>query len=251
MESEIRGCSVLVIGASAGIGRSAAKSFAAGGANVMAVGRREENLRALADEVALKWCAADITEPDEPARIIAETIREFGGIDILLNVAAVSPMVLLSQATPEELLSVFNSNVVGPSQVCRSALAHLNENAIVAFVSSETVGRPRRGLVPYGASKAALEELVNGWRVENPQFRFATVRVGATIGTDFGRDFGGDLLGECLNDWIKGGHLRANMMNPADVGDALAETLAIGFLHPTVELCDFSLRPPGPLADFG
>jgi len=251
MNSEIKGCSVLVVGASAGIGRSAAKSFAAAGANVMAVGRREDKLRELASAIELQWCAADITEAGEPERVIAETVREFGRIDILVNVAAVSPMVLLSQATPEGLLSVFNSNVVGPSQVCRSALAHLNQNAIVAFVSSETVGRPRRGLVPYGASKAALEELVNGWRVENPEFRFTTVRVGATVGTDFGRDFGGDLLGECLNDWIKGGHLSANMMSPEDVGDALAETLAVGFLHPAIELTDFSLRPPGPLADLG
>lgn len=251
MNSEIKGCSVLVVGASAGIGRSAAKSFSAAGANVMAVGRREDKLRELASEIELQWCAADITEAGEPERVIAETVREFGRIDILVNVAAVSPMVLLSQATPEELLSVFDSNVVGPSQMCRSALPHLNEHAIVAFVSSETVGRPRRGLVPYGASKAALEELVNGWRVENPEYRFATVRVGATIGTDFGRDFGGDLLGECINDWIKGGHLSANMMSPENVGDALAELLAIGFLHPTVELTDFSLRPPGPLADLG
>lgn len=251
MESAIAGARVLVVGASAGIGRECAASFARNGARVMAVGRREENLRHLADEVPLEWCAADITGRDEPSRIIAETVASLGGIDILVNVAAASPMVMLADVGTDEFIGVFASNVVAPSQVCQAALDHLSDGAIVGFVSSETVGRPRHGLVPYGSSKAALEELVNGWRVENPSRRFATIRVGATIGTDFGRDFGGEILGECLEEWIKGGHLSASMMTPGEVGDALAEVLAVAFLHPGVELTDFSLRPPGPLADLG
>ena len=251
MDSAISGSRVLVVGASAGIGRECAASFARSGARVMAVGRREGNLRQLASEVPLEWCAADITETGQPQRIIAETVNSFGGIDILVNVAAASPMVKLADVSADEFINVFASNVVAPSQVCQAALAFLSENAIVGFVSSETVGRPRHGLVPYGSSKAALEELVNGWRVENPTHRFATMRVGATIGTDFGRDFGGDLLGDCLQEWIKGGHLSAAMMTPGEVGGALAEVLAVAFLHPGVELTDFSLRPPGPLADLG
>ena len=251
MDPSIAGRSVLVVGASAGIGRAAAASFARAGAKVLAIGRREENLVELSQEVPVEWLASDFTVEGEPERIIAEMVRLFGGIDLVVNVAAASPMVLLSQVRTDEFLSVFASNVIAPSQVCRAALPHLNENAMVGFVSSETVGRPRRGLVPYGASKAALEELVSGWRVENPEHRFAVIRVGATIGTDFGRDFGGDLLGECLNDWIKGGHLSANMMSPEVVGESLAELLAVAYLHPSVELTDFALRPPGPLADLG
>ena len=251
MEPGIANRSVLVVGASAGIGRAAAASFARAGAKVLAVGRREDRLIELAQEAPLDWLASDFTIEGEPERIVAEMVRRFGGIDMVVNLAAASPMVLLSEVETSELAAVFASNVIAPSQVCRAALPHLNENALVAFVSSETVGRPRRGLVPYGASKAALEELVNGWRVENPAHRFAIIRVGATIGTDFGRDFTGERLGECLDDWIKGGHLSATMMTPEEVGDSLAEILAVSLLHPGVELTDFALRPPGPLADLG
>jgi NAD(P)-dependent dehydrogenase (short-subunit alcohol dehydrogenase family) len=251
MEEAIRGCSVLVVGASAGIGRESAAAFARAGANVMAVGRRADKLRELADEVELKWCAADITSPGEPQRLVSETVDAFGGIDILLNVAAASPMVAVADVAAEEFLNVFASNVVAPSEVCKAAFPHLNENAFIGFVSSETVGRPRHGMVPYGASKAALEELVNGWRVENPNIRFSTIRVGATIGTDFGRDFDGELIGKYLEEWIRGGHLSAEMMTPEAVGVEMAELVAVAYLHPTVNLSDFSLRPPGPLATLG
>lgn len=251
MDPSIAERTVLVVGASAGIGRAAAASFARAGAKVLAIGRREENLIELAREVPLEWLASDFTVEGEPERIVAEMVRRFGGIDLVVNNAAASPMALLSDVSAAELAAVFASNVIAPSQICRAALPHLNENAMVGFVSSETVGRPRRGLVPYGASKAALEELVTGWRVENPDHRFAIIRVGATIGTDFGRDFGGDLLGECLDDWIKGGHLSATMMTPEELGDALAGLLTVAYLHPGVELTDLTLRPPGPLADLG
>lgn len=248
MENSISGASVLVIGASAGIGREVARAFADRGARVMAVGRREANLRELAEGSSVEWTAADITEPGEPDRVVARAVAAFGGLDIVVNVAAASPMGLLADADPDALLAVFASNVVAPSQMCRAALAHLGEGGIIGFVSSETVGRPRKGLVPYGASKAALEELVNGWRVENPHRRFATIRVGATIGTDFGRDFSGELLGDCIEDWIRGGHIAASMMEPVPVGTAIAEILSVGFAHPTIELTDFAIRPPGPLA---
>jgi len=251
MEKQIAGARVLVVGASAGIGREAAAAFARSGANVVAVGRREEKLRELAEQVQVTCIAADITHDGESERIVSEALAALGGFDLVVNVAAASPMALLSDISVTEFTNVFVSNVIAPSEICRAVLPHVSESSIIAFVSSETVGRPRRGLVPYGASKAALEELVSGWRVEQPTHRFATVRVGATIGTDFGRDFGGDLLGVCIEDWIKGGHISAEMMNPVSVGTALAEVLAVAYLHPSVELTDFSLRPPGPLATMG
>jgi NAD(P)-dependent dehydrogenase (short-subunit alcohol dehydrogenase family) len=251
MEKQIAGARVLVVGASAGIGREAAAAFARSGANVVAVGRREEKLRELAEQVQVTCIAADITHDGESERIVSEALAALGGFDLVVNVAAASPMALLSDISVTEFTNVFVSNVIAPSEICRAVLPHVSESSIIAFVSSETVGRPRRGLVPYGASKAALEELVSGWRVEHPTHRFATVRVGATIGTDFGRDFGGDLLGVCIEDWIKGGHISAEMMNPVSVGTALAEVLAVAYLHPSVELTDFSLRPPGPLATMG
>ena len=44
---------------------------------------------------------------------------------------------------------------------------------------------PYHGLIPYGSSKAALEEVVRGLRLEHPELRFGCIRVGQTMPTDF------------------------------------------------------------------
>lgn len=246
--TDIQGRSVLVIGASAGIGRSCAASLASSGARVMAVGRREAQLRELAEAVPVEFLAADMTDPDAAERVVAATVAAFGGIDLVVYSAAVSPIGTLDSISHDEWARVLLTNVVAPSMLTQAALPHLAEDGIVAILSSETVGRPRRGLVPYGCSKAAVEELVVGWRAEVPAHRFACVRVGATGDTEFGREFGSDVLLECLDEWMAGGHLHANMMTSDDVGGALAEILAVALAHPALELTDFALRPTGPLA---
>ena len=101
MENSISDASILVIGASAGIGREVARAFADRGARVMAVGRREANLRELAEGSRVEWTAADITEPGEPERVVARAVAAFGGLDIVVNVAAASPMGLLADADPD------------------------------------------------------------------------------------------------------------------------------------------------------
>lgn len=244
----IDGRSVLVVGASAGIGRESARWFAAHGARVMAIGRREDRLRELAEETGVSWAAVDVAADRGPERAIAATVEAIGSIDLLLYGAAVSPMGMLADTDAADWLSLLATNVVAPSQVCRAALPHLAEHAVVAFMSSESVGRPRRALVPYTTSKAALEELVRGWRTEHPEHRFCTICVGATIGTDFSRDFGGEILGDALVDWIRTGQLPAANMEPPAVGEAIAQTLAVAMLHPTIDLTTFAIQPPGPLA---
>jgi NAD(P)-dependent dehydrogenase (short-subunit alcohol dehydrogenase family) len=246
--TDINGRSVLVVGASAGIGRSCAASLARSGARVMAVGRRQAQLEELAADVPVEFLAADMTDADAAERVVAATVDVFGGIDLVVYSAAISPIEMVDSMSREEWTRVLLTNVVAPSMLIQAALPHLTEDGIIAVLSSETVGRPRRGLVPYGCSKAAVEELVVGWRTENPNHRFACVRVGATEDTEFGREFTSDLLLECLDDWMAGGHLHENMMLSDDVGGALAEILAIGLTHPGLEVTDFALRPTGPLA---
>ena len=251
---EIDGRSILVIGASAGIGLESAKAFALAGAKVMAVGRRRERLEDLASSTASKHpiaiCAADVTLPGEPERVAAEAIAAIGPIDLVLYGAAISPMGMLADTDAAQWSAVLTANVVAPMQVCRAVLPHLADTGIVAFMSSESVARPRPALVPYTSSKAALETAIAGWRAEHPDIRFSTICVGATIGTDFSRDFGAEILGDALNEWIKGGHLPAQNMEPVAVGETIAEILAVAISHPDVDVTTFAVQPPGPLASF-
>lgn len=249
---DIEGRTVLVVGASAGIGRESARWFARQGARVVAVGRREDRLRELADSESFTHpivvCAADVTGAGEPERVVAEAVAAVGTIDLVLYAAAISPMGLLVETDAAQLTDVFVTNVVAPAQVCRAVIPHLAPDAIVAFMSSESVGRPRRALVPYTASKAALEETIKGWRTEHPDVRFSTICVGATIGTDFSRDFGSDILGDALMDWIRTGQLPERNMEPPEVGETIAQILAVAMVHAGVDVTTFAVQPPGPLA---
>lgn len=91
MELGLRDRVAIVTGASVGLGRAAAKAFAAEGVRVVAVARREELLEDLRAEVASAGGAdvlplvVDVTAPDAPARVVAAAQQRFGRLDILVN----------------------------------------------------------------------------------------------------------------------------------------------------------------------
>src|SRR5882762_8912542 len=92
MDNEFAGKVVVVTGATSGIGRATALRFAESGASVAAVGRSEQALAAVSEEIesaggnALS-VAADLTLAGEAGRVIALTNESLGGIDVLVNAA--------------------------------------------------------------------------------------------------------------------------------------------------------------------
>ena len=85
---------------------------------------------------------------------------------------------------------------MGACLVTRAALPVLEPGGLAAFLSSDSVGRPRHGLVPYSASKAALDEAILGFRREHPGHRFLRITVGPTIGTEIASSYDPELAGK-------------------------------------------------------
>jgi len=248
----LQGQRLLVIGASAGIGRAVAELAIATGAETVLVGRRADRL----DDVVAGAggghpVAADLSEPEDCARIAAKAAAALGTIDAVIVCSGVGSLARIENTSQAAWRSAFDVNVIGPSLVVAAALPHLAPNAFVGFLSSESVGRPRTGLVSYSASKAALEECVRGWRAEHPELRCCTICVGATDGTEFARDFDFELAGELFPSWINHGHMAAALMQPADVASAIVDVVANALAHPGIDLQDVSIRPPGPLMTSG
>jgi len=148
----------LVTGASAGIGEATARHLARSHRLVL-VARREERLRALADELGgAHVIAADLTEPDAPARIAREVEDRHGRLDLLVNNAGAAWRGRFLEQGPDVLGRHMALNFEAPVRLTHALLPLLRRSAPSAIVNVAStagrVSRPNSGA--YSASKFAL-----------------------------------------------------------------------------------------------
>jgi NAD(P)-dependent dehydrogenase (short-subunit alcohol dehydrogenase family) len=155
----------LVTGATSGIGRACAIAFASAGAKVACVGRKEGGLQAVSDEIrqldaealALQ---ADLAAAGEAERAVAETVKAFGGIDVLVNAAGHISSGTIENTSLQAWDDMMNVNVRAPYQLMQKALPSLIERrGNIVNVSSVTGLRAFPGVLAYCVSKAALDQL--------------------------------------------------------------------------------------------
>lgn len=152
---KLSGRRALVTGGSSGIGRAIGRRFAAEGARVMFVGRREGRLK----EAGPDWVAADLTRPGECDRAVKTAVDRFGGLDLLVNAAGVIGNGGILDGTPEEWRRLWDANVDSVYHVTRAAAPHLikNRGSSILNISSVCSLRPFPTLLAYCAGKAAVD----------------------------------------------------------------------------------------------
>jgi short-subunit dehydrogenase len=166
---DFRGKIVVVTGASSGIGWVTAEAFARRGATVVAVARREQNLRELVEGLRAyapdaAWIAGDLGERAFAERVVDETVERFGRIDVLVNNAAMTMHKQIYHVSADEAERVMAVNFLSCVWTTFAAIPHmlkLPEAAIVNVSSfAGLVVAPREAL--YGASKAAMNAFTEG-----------------------------------------------------------------------------------------
>jgi citronellol/citronellal dehydrogenase len=167
----LEGHVALVTGGGTNLGKAAARELLRCGASVVIAGRREEVLRAAADELRERcsWRAGDIRETEEARRLVAAVLERHGRLDFLLNNAGGQYFVPAEGITPKGWRAVQRLNVEGTLAMCNAAYELAMRAARSGTIVNVTVS-PHQGfpaMAHSGAARAAVEassaELAGSW----------------------------------------------------------------------------------------
>lgn len=156
---------IIITGASSGIGRSTAVLFAEHGAKVIAVGRNEEHLENLRDEIKrknlnLKTHLADICEAAQAENVVIETIKDYGQIDVLINGAGIILNGSIENTSLEDWDAMMNINLRALFIMTKKCVPYLEKTkGNVVNVSSVAGTRAFPNVLAYCVSKAAVDQL--------------------------------------------------------------------------------------------
>jgi 3-oxoacyl-[acyl-carrier protein] reductase len=145
MLTSIAGRSVIVTGASKGIGRGIAKVFCKNGGKVLVVSRNIQEAEACAEELrraggAARGCAADVTKIDDMQMLAETAAAVHGGIDILCANAGIFPQAKIEDLSSEDWDQVMATNLKGTFLAVKACLPHLkrsDQGRIVLTSSSQ------------------------------------------------------------------------------------------------------------------
>jgi NAD(P)-dependent dehydrogenase (short-subunit alcohol dehydrogenase family) len=251
----LNGRRVLVLGASSGLGRVIGIGLAREGARLALAARRGDLVEAAAKAAGngATCLTCDVSDEVSCKAVIDEAVERLGGLDAVIFSAAQDPLVRLADAHARTWAEAFAINVTGATLVTRAAIPHLTASRGKAVYLSSMAGPATPpwpglawpglawpGLGVYGVTKAALERLVDSWRVEHPEVGFTTLILGPSgsdpaAASEFGRDWDISLATEMMMKWTEMDHLKG-AISPADLTQTVVTILAIDALLPLVTI---------------
>lgn len=158
--TDVQGRSIIVVGATGGLGRPIAAALADAGAHLTLVGRDDARLSACG--VPGERVAVDIRLAASPARVIDATVAAYGGVDGIVYAAGAVAFGAVEELPDDVMIDLFTLNTLAPIRLMRTALPRLRDSAaaghapFVAHISAVVAEQPQAGMAAYSASKAAL-----------------------------------------------------------------------------------------------
>ena len=167
----LSGKTILVTGASSGIGRECAISFSKRGANVILIGRNQEGLRLTASEcenVDCAWYSYDLANLSGIGQLVSEIVEKHGPVNGFLHAAGIQKTLPYTHSSIDDFHNIYDVNVLSAIELIKFLSKKNNKglNPKYVLISSITavVGRP--GVVAYSASKGAMVSAVRTLSIE-------------------------------------------------------------------------------------
>ena len=224
---ERRAETVLITGASSGIGRELARIYASDGARLVLIARREDKLRQLADELAevhgteAEVVPADLSRPASPREIVATLEQRHIDVDVLVNDAGFGAHGRLAQIGVDHQLEMIQVNVAALTQLTALLLPGMlgRRHGAILNVASVAAFQPDPKQAVYGATKAYVLSLTEALAEE---LRGSGVRVSCLAPGPTETEWGAraDMLGTRL--------FRFGVLDPSRVARAGHEGLRLG-----------------------
>ncbi len=194
-QARLGGKTALITGGGSGIGAAAAKCFAQEGASVLlvdanaeALQRTCEAIRQAVPQARVASATADVSDTAAALAAVQSTVAQFGGLDILVNNAAMRNYSAAAEVTPAEWHAIVGVNLVGISNYCKAALPYLRASGAgtIVNVSSCYAVTGRKGMALYDATKAAQLAYTRTLAFEEAPYRVRANAIcpGSTL-TDF------------------------------------------------------------------
>ena len=220
---------ILILGASAGIGRATSLAVASEGARVALAARRSHLLEeAVADAgAACVGFECDVRDPAACERVVADAVEAMGGLDAVVYAPGLTLFGEIEDMAEAEWRETFETNVFGASLITRAALPHLKHTrAKVIYFSSFSINDrpPRAGMSVYVASKVALESMAQAWQGEHPEIGFTTITIGDTL-TEKSEVTPPEVVAKWVPRWEAVGLGVSRLMDPRSVADQVVNIL--------------------------
>jgi len=242
---------VVVVGASSGLGRCIGIGMAKRGARVALMARRRDMLDDGVVEAGGETLAVecDVTDAASCQSAIEEAASALGGIDAIVYAPGIGPLARLADTDADTWRRVLDTNVTGAALFTTAALPHLMASAgraVYLSSVSASLTPPWPGLGAYAVSKAALDKLVEAWQAEHPEIGFTRMVVGDCAGgegdgqTQFTQGWNPELATELVTTWINRGYVAGHLIDIDELVDAVDGVLRTG---PSVSMPSIVVAP--------
>jgi NAD(P)-dependent dehydrogenase (short-subunit alcohol dehydrogenase family) len=166
----LKGKKAIITGGDSGIGKAIAIAFAREGADVLISYLSDEETEDAKDSA--KWVKGagqkavlvkgDIRKENHCKKIVEKAIKEFGGIDILVNNAAFQmSRETIMEIPTEEWIKTFDTNIHPMFYLCKAAVPHMKKGSSIINTTSVNAYNPSDVLLPYAATKGAIQNFTS------------------------------------------------------------------------------------------